>query len=72
MSSAKWGPFCLGLNVLNSVARLITQPYNSPYKLSIMSLKWGLYFTLGWMTPVKLVDYYVVDIRGAKHSLPNK
>ena len=28
--------------------------------------------TVGFLTPVKLVTYYLFDIRGAKQSIPNK
>ena len=33
---------------------------------------WYMYIYELFITPVKLVTYYLFDIRGAKQSLPNK
>ena len=41
------------------------------WKHVVSSLKYVAVMS-DWMTPVKLVTYYLFDIRGAKQSLPNK
>ena len=49
MLSAKWGPFCLGLNVLNRMFQHLMLPDHQQAQCCIQSMTINYYFSLVWI-----------------------